>query len=420
VTANFWVEQAGDDSVPILSPAAIERMNRETFSSSASMVRLADCPTRLSADELHDRIRAISRRPDSPYLFANGAELTADDFARFESNLNLDAIGKTQSVRFGLVTQRADMRTYPTSEPVYKPGKYSDLDRFQENGLFPADWVAVLHQSRDREWLLVQSYNYLAWTRAAAIAVGTRDAILEYKARPEFVVVTGDKVACRSGTDSAELQLDMGVCLPLATDSEQDRAAKTQGADAGYVVVVPRHGSDGQLQFGPAMIAATEDVTRGFLPYTARNLLAQSFKFLGERYGWGHSLNARDCTGLVAEVYKTFGIYLPRNSDEQSQSGIGQSRHFSAGDSIEARLSSLQSLEVGDLIYTPGHVMMYIGDRDGEPYVIHSYAGLRFDSGRSGQAAHVRGGVEVSPLKPLKASNDKSYVETISTIKKIR
>ena len=32
-------------------------------------------------------------------------------------------------------------------------------------------------------------------------------------------------------------------------------------------------------------------------------------------------------------------------------------------------------MEVGDLIYIPGHVMMYVGSIDGMPWVIHETNG---------------------------------------------
>jgi cell wall-associated NlpC family hydrolase len=160
-------------------------------------------------------------------------------------------------------------------------------------------------------------------------------------------------------------------------------------------------------------------VTRGYLPYTRQNLLRQSFKFLGERYGWGHSYNARDCSGFVSDVYKTFGILLPRNSGDQGLSAIGSNLRFDRATLAEARVESLQSLEVGDLIYMPGHVMMYLGEVNGEPYVIHDVHGLSYDTADGEYSSGVLSGVSVTPLLPLRAGNDRSYVDSIASIKKI-
>jgi hypothetical protein len=38
----------------------------------------------------------------------------------------------------------------------------------------------------------------------------------------------------------------------------------------------------------------------------------------------------------------------------------------------------VRALEVGDLVYIPGHVMMAIGVVEGEPYVIHDTTGLSY------------------------------------------
>ena len=56
------------------------------------------------------------------------------------------------------------------------------------------------------------------------------------------------------------------------------------------------------------------------LPLTRANLIRQAFKFLGERYGWGHDYNARDCSGFVSEVYRSMGVLMPRNTSDQARS----------------------------------------------------------------------------------------------------
>jgi cell wall-associated NlpC family hydrolase len=61
------------------------------------------------------------------------------------------------------------------------------------------------------------------------------------------------------------------------------------------------------------------DTAPDYLPLTRANVIRQAFKFLGERYGWGHSFNARDCSGFTNDVYRSFGILMPPNSGAQVQ-----------------------------------------------------------------------------------------------------
>ncbi|MGO4780809.1 hypothetical protein AB4084_35555, partial [Lysobacter sp. 2RAB21] len=64
-------------------------------------------------------------------------------------------------------------------------------------------------------------------------------------------------------------------------------------------------------------------------------------------------------------------------------------------------LKIVKSLEVGDLIYIPGHVMMVVGHEDGWPYVIHDTTGITFRD-RTGDLTRVHlNGVSVTPLVPL-------------------
>ncbi len=159
------------------------------------------------------------------------------------------------------------------------------------------------------------------------------------------------------------------------------------------------------------LIARSQDVRAGYLPYTRKNIIEQAFKFLGECYGWGHSYNARDCTGLVLEVYKTVGIALPRNSEQQGHSPIGENIRFSPEATADEKLQAVAAADAGDLLYSTDHVMLYLGTVDGQPYVIHDLSGSGWvdEDGKHQEGA--LNGVSVTPLTPF---------EQLYAIKKIR
>jgi len=160
-------------------------------------------------------------------------------------------------------------------------------------------------------------------------------------------------------------------------------------------------------------------VAMSYLPLTAGNLLQQSFKFLGERYGWGHSYNARDCSGFVSEVYRSFGVQLPRNTRDQGVSPAFDRIDFAPNDSHEKRLEMLQDLQVGDLIYIPGHVMMAIGYDEGMLYLIHDTTGITYRNENGIARVHLNG-VSVTPLAPLLLDENRSLIDHIYSIQRIR
>ena len=143
---------------------------------------------------------------------------------------------------FALVTQRADLRTFPTALRVFGTPGDTDIDRFQESALFPGTPVAVLHRSRDGAWSFVASPLYRAWIRSRLLAFGERAEVLGYAAREPYLVVTGATartVFTREQPQVSELQLDMGVRVPLRADWPADVPVNGQHPLSSYVIELP-------------------------------------------------------------------------------------------------------------------------------------------------------------------------------------
>jgi len=422
-SAKHWANLAERPDEILKDEQGILALAEAAFASDPHMVDLAAYADELTHTEVTDIILSMSKPYKSELYHRDGGKVETADYDSYQASLNLENLADKVVVRFGMVLQRADMRTWPTNDVVFKSQETFDLDRFQENALFPADMVAVLHESNDGHWVFVQSFNYAAWVQKNSIAIGQRNEILDYKNDERFLVVTGSKVTTNFNPHAptiSELQLDMGIRLPLADLEESDHSVDGQDHSASHAVRLPVRDENDELGFRTALIARSQDVQRGYLPFTRRNIIAQAFKFLGERYGWGHSYNARDCTGLVAEVYKSFGIQLPRNSGQQGLSPIGDSIEFTATSSEEDKLNAVVAADVGDLLYSTGHVMLYLGTVDDMPYVIHDLSGFGW-AGEDGEVQEaVLNGVSVTPLMTLHSSRDTTYFEEIYAIKTIR
>jgi len=423
LSAEHWANLAKQPDEVLKDEQAILALAEEGFASDPHMVDLAAYADELTHPEITDIILSMSKPYKSELSYRDGGKVEAADYDSYERSLNLKELTGNVVVRFGMVLQRADMRTWPTNDVVFKSQETFDLDRFQENALFPADMVAVLHESSDGQWYFVQSFNYAAWVQKDSIAIGQRNEILDYKNAARFLVVAGSKVTTNFNPHAptiSELQLDMGIRLPLADLEDTSHNVDGQDHSASHAVRLPVRDENDELGFRTALIARSQDVQQGYLPFTRRNIVEQAFKFLGERYGWGHSYNARDCTGLVAEVYKSFGIQLPRNSGQQGLSPIGDSIQFTAATSDEEKLKAVVAADVGDLLYSTGHVMLYLGTIDDMPYVIHDLSGFGW-AGEDGQVREaVLNGVSVTPLMTLHSSRDTTYFEEIYAIKTIR
>lgn len=423
LSANYWLDRLENASQILMAQDAIADFNRRLLANNPNMVDLSQFPGQLAGSEVRAKIAALSK-PASAALYNNeGAVLDEAGYRKYTEKLGLSDVAESVKVRFALVVRRAAMRTWPTNESWYKVGEDTNLDRFQENALFPGDAVAVLHDSADGEWSFVQSYNYAAWVRSENIAIGDRAVVEKYRLAEPFLVITGGKVYTNFNPEVpalSELQLDMGIRLPLADRAAVGNVLYGQNPFFSHAVLLPVRSADGSLEIRPALIARSGDVSRGYIAYTRENIIRQAFKFLGERYGWGHSRNARDCTGFVMEVYKTFGFLMPRNTGQQGEAGYGINTRFTPGSGRDEKLTALRQMDAGDLVYVPGHVLMHIGNVGGQPWVVHDVSVFRYIDASGEYYEGTLNGVSVTPLIPLWGSPESPYVDLVYDIKQIR
>lgn len=421
---GHWIERLGAAADrPYLDAAAIARQNAGLVARDDSVRDVAALPAELDGAEVREWIRKLSSRPEGERFDAAGAVLPAAFFDALDHNLALDAVPASQATRYGLVVRRADLRTFPDATLIFSRPGDTDIDRFQESALFSGTPVVVAHESGDGRWLFVASARYSAWIDRDAVAIGERDTVLGYARKSPSLVVTGATARTVYNPEQpqvSELQLDMGVRVPLLADWPADRAVHGQHPYFGHVIELPLRQDDGTLELVPALLPRTADVSPQPLPLTPANIIGQAFKFLGERYGWGHSYNARDCSGFVSEVYRSMGVQVPRNTRDQSVSPALDKTLFDESDSHAARMAEVAKLEVGDLVYIPGHVMMVIGRENGTTYVIHDTTGISYLGAGGDLVRMPLNGVVVTPLEPLMSGQDRPTIDRITSIVRIR
>lgn len=421
LSADFWIARAPSPDAPLMTRAAIDARNARLLHEDASMHDLSALPAMLTRTQVAGWIEGLASPPAKPLWDETGKPVPKATLDAIVANRALGAIPASQQTRFGMAVERAALRAMPSSLRVFSSDADADIDRFQESALFPGDAVAIAHASADGRWLFVVSPRYAAWVEAKAIATGNRDTVLAHAQRRPYRVITGAKprtVFTREEPRVSELQLDMGTRVPLAA-AAPDAPVNGQHPYTAWILDLPVRNADGTLAFAPALLQKNADSAADYLPLTRANILRQAFKFLGERYGWGHAYNARDCSGFVSDVYRSMGVQMPRNTGDQAVSPVFARTHFEPGDARDKRMAAVKAMQVGDLVYIPGHVMMYIGDIDGMPYVIHDTNGGSYLGADGAPRAMHLNGVSVTPLLPLRFGKDHDYVDRITNIVRV-
>ena len=420
LTPDFWIGLQAHPDQPILTRADIDAQNAKLLVQDPTLHDLAALPASLSHAQVTDWIERLSKRPAHALYDEHGQAIPANTLDSLVNDLALDTIPAQQPVRYGLVVQRAALRTFPTTLRVFSHRGDTDIDRFQESAEFPGTPVAIIQASRDGQWLFVQSPRYAAWMQRQYVATAPKNVVLGYAAKTPYRVVTGDSVRTVFTPEQpavSQLQLDMGTRIPLLQSLPPDQPINGQTAYAAHVLQLPVRKDDGSLELVPALLQKNTDTAADYLPLTPRQLITQAFKFLGERYGWGHSYDGRDCSGFVSDVYRSMGVQMPRNTGDQAKSPTLPHRLFTDADTHEVRLKAALQLRPGDLVYIPGHVMMVLGQWQGQPWVIHDVGGISYRKPDGSVAEVDLNSVSVTPLLPLLYGKDGStFIDHMTSI----
>ncbi len=355
VTPDYWTAQNKTGEQVLLDAQGVAAFNVKIRAASRSVVDLENYPTGMSGSSLKTKIMDYQILDDDLYLHGNKVSENYKNILRKQTNTA--AIPSQVTARYAVVVRRSSLRNLPTGEGLFYYAADTDFDALQETELDPGEPVIVLHQSENKFFYYVQSINYSGWISTYNIAFTDKRSWNDFVKPDDFLVVTDAGLTLKVGSEQVLYQ--QGARLPLA------------GKSGGYyTVVVPVRNKDGTLAKQKLTVPESRAVHEGYLPYTANNIIRAAFKFYGMPYGWGGLKNSVDCSSLMYNAYRTVGIILPRNADEQEASAGRKSVFTDAGS--EPRSAVINKLLPGAGLYMDGHVVMYIGRINNVPYAIHA------------------------------------------------
>ncbi len=418
LSPDFWIARAATPDKLLMTRQQIEALNSKTLAKDTMMHDLSKVAASVSREQVQAWLKESAEPPKATLVDATGNTISKAALDAVLTNMSADSIPASQATRYGLSVRRAQMRLFPTTLKAFPSKELLDFESFQGGTLFPGEAVIIAHTSADGQWLFVICMHDLGWVARTDIAEGSAQQVFGYVNRQPFRVVTGDRVHTVFTPETpevSELTLDMGTRVPL-TKLPEDQPVNGQGPYVSWTLELPVRREDGSLAFKPALLQKIKDTAPTYLPLTRANIIRQSFKFLGERYGWGHLYNARDCSGFTSDVYSSMGIFMPPNANGQGRGPAFRHRLFTAQDSHQARVQALRDAQIGDLVVVPGHVLMILGHVNGEPYVIQDVPYAVFYDATGKLRKTKVNGVSVTPLLPLMADDKQSYADAMTSL----
>lgn len=384
---RFWLGRYAEDTQVLMTATEIAAHNEANYRiAGTKMVNLTE-----TDNYTEHAVRAMIESYSLPSrkVFDNH-QITASDKESLMRERNLDVLrgqsSQTVELQYGVLVANTDLRSFPTAKRLTSEVQ-GRFDYLQETKLLVNEPVIILHKSLDGTWCFVQAENYYGWIRESAIAYCTKaeliavaDAIADTQGK-QIAVITknGDY-----GMGDKSIYLRMGTRLLC------------NGAIGDMVELkIPERGAEGMLVWKYASVSATDATGEtcfvyGYLPYTRANVMRLAIRLLGAPYAWGDALsfgadpneagdNGMDCSSTVSAVLRCFGFAMPRNTGTQRNMDCRQIDM--SGFEIRQREALLDGLQGGELLYTSGHVMLYLGSENGAYYILHNTSTESRDDG---------------------------------------
>jgi hypothetical protein len=266
-----------------------------------------------------------------------------------------------------ITLRHTDLKIYPTKQDFYynpkRTGEGFPFDYNQNSSVNVNTPLFVSHYSKDKRWVYIRcSYAY-GWLPVRDIAFVSKSFKKKFM-NNNYAVSIRDNLYIREQKYKSIVKL--GTIFPIDKKSKK------------YIMAIKNKKGYAKIHFLKAdkkWIIAKKPIA-----FTPSNVALISRQLVGEPYGWGGKMTARDCSSLTKDFFAPFGIFLHRNSKEQSFDGkrVVGIRGLSLKKKKKIILKKAKPFR--SLLYVGGHITLYVGEKKGEPIILHNYWGARLNN----------------------------------------
>lgn len=376
MTASYWINRIPNAHKVLMNQDEIKELNEDIKNHDGTYIANLENYAEIFDGAAMQKELSSFKNPTGLYI--NGKEIQSSYWGKLKRTIKNAKCTKNQKMKYGIVTEKTILRQYPTLDMLSDDPNDPEWDDQAITSVNVNEPVTAYIQTSDKKFTYVRARLSEGWIETEKIAICSSKEEWENAFNPEnFVIVTGDRIFLEPSTDTPEIsykQLTMGTKLKLVTDYDGTHTIIDRTPQSNYIVTLPMRDAKGNYYEKDVMIPANRDVNVGYLPFTRANIVKLAFNCQGDRYGWGGMLESSDCSQFACEIYKCFGITLPRNTTWQGSVPYGVTV-ISELDTEEKALV-LDTAEPGSIIQFPGHEMIYLGKVNDEYYTINNVSSL--------------------------------------------
>lgn len=302
-------------------------------------------------------------------------------------------LGNYPNVRYPAITIRdSSLRALPTLRPHFlKPGGDSDgwpFDNLQRSAVAANTPIFVCHLSADKAWALVETCFTFGWMPASDFGRVDNDFIKKWESG-RYAVITRDQTSIFYKDKKFALKASVGYRFPLAGEAPDK-----------LEILIAKMASFNDCAVIKESYVSREEAVIGSLQLNSFNAVRIANELIGEPYGWGGLYGNRDCSAMTRDFFAVFGIWLPRHSADQVKE-TGRYIDLSGMTPEEKEKTIIEKgIPYLTLIWRKGHVMLYIGAKDGHALIFHNIWGVRTKDLKGREGRKIIGQAVITTLRP--------------------
>lgn len=272
------------------------------------------------------------------------------------ANINFSQLKniKFNSKNYAIAIDNTQARVLPTDEVYFydfeKAGQGFPFDAMQTSALWAGSPLYILTETKDRVWSLVATPDFVAWVKNKNIVRASKQFIKKWQqtTKMKMAVVTKHHVSILDKSKRLIFVGHLAMVFPI-----------TKIKNSTYEIIVPIANQHQEAAFKKVNIAQKD---AAIMPLKATpHQFAELFREMANRpYGWGNLYFYNDCSAELKRLFAPFGIWLPRNSADQSEmENSVDISDFSAKEKLSYLMEHGKPLLT--IVYIGGHVFLYVG-----------------------------------------------------------
>ncbi|MDA3966617.1 SH3 domain-containing C40 family peptidase [Helicobacter sp. WB40] len=316
--------------------------------------------------------------------------LKKEEIQLLESEANYNNFPNSK-LKYAIIAHSSNLRALPTNKPFFKnPNKAGEgfpFDYFQNSYIYANTPIIIKHYSQSKAWAFVESGFVSGWIESKNIAYLNKAQLEKYKNIKNFIIPKNDYIELKSNDRFLEYAR-VGMILPVYKNKILLFVRDENGNAKEKLIKINR---DEFLNFP--------------LNFSEHNYALIANSIVGEKYGWGGMFGNRDCSMFLRDTFSNFGIYLPRNSQAQIKADTQGSKYYPLDKlNPQEKLDFIKknAIPFATLLGLKGHIMLYIGEHNGEMLVLHDVWGLKMiqkeTNSTSKEMRHIIGKIAITQI----------------------